>query len=112
MEKLEFDFNYKANKEKKPFQILIPKEFTIKCAKNYFYDIKGYEGLYKINLYGEVWSFRNKKIIKHLKSPDGAWVYLWKDKEPTMFYIDELLANLYCEIAHRLSAEFINRDEA
>lgn len=57
-------------------------------------DIAGYEGLYAITPYGEVWSYKRKRFLKPSTNTGGYFqVLLYKD------------GKRYCRFVHRLTAE-------
>ena len=56
-------------------------------------DVKGYEGLYKISNYGEVWSVRKQGLLKKGKCATGYYsVSLYKNKKKKTFTIHRLVA--------------------
>ena len=56
-------------------------------------DAKGYEGLYKISNYGEVWSKHSQKLLKKVKDSTGYYaVTLAKNKEYKRIRIHRLVA--------------------
>ena len=56
-------------------------------------DIEGYEGLYKISNYGEVWSVRKQGLLKKGKCATGYYsVSLAKNKKQKTFTIHRLVA--------------------
>ena len=61
--------------------------------------IKGYEGLYKINKNGDIFSCHYKKLMKHLVKDDGYLYVDLRDKEKKRHkcYIHRLLALQYLE---------------
>ena len=61
-------------------------------------DVKGYEGLYKISNYGEVWSVRKQGLLKKGKGGRGYYsVSLYKNKKQKSFTIHRLVANNFIE---------------
>lgn len=58
-------------------------------------DIKDYEGLYKINKDGEVFSTRSNKILKTYfdSAIDQFYIYLRKNKKRKKFYIYDLVVD-------------------
>ena len=56
-------------------------------------DIEGYEGLYKISNYGEVWSERKQGLLKKGKCATGYYsVSLYKNKKQKQYTIHRLVA--------------------
>ena len=55
-------------------------------------DIEGYEGLYKINREGEIWSCRYKKLLKQCNHDGYKKVTLSKDGVAKKKYVHRLLA--------------------
>lgn len=59
-------------------------------------DIEGYEGLYAISIYGEVWSYRKHKFLIPDITKKGYYkVMLTKDKCKKWEYIHRLVAKAY-----------------
>lgn len=58
-------------------------------------DVIGYEGLYKINRQGEVWSCSQRKMMKPQLEQGYYWVRLVKDKQKHKGRIHRLLALQY-----------------
>ena len=57
-----------------------------------FVDVIGYEGLYKINQFGEVLGVKHKKILKQSKNRDGYYyVGLCKERKLKCFKIHRLI---------------------
>ena len=56
-------------------------------------DIEGYEGLYKISNYGEVWSERRQRLLKKNKNNRGYYVVgLNKNNNQKQFTVHRLIA--------------------
>ena len=61
-------------------------------------DVEGYEGLYKISNYGEVWSTRKQGLLKKGEITSGYYnVVLTKNKKRKTFYIHRLVANNFID---------------
>ena len=58
---------------------------------NGFVDIEGYEGLYKINRLGDVWSCRNRRCLKPYLSRGYKRVDLYKDDKGKHYLIHRLI---------------------
>lgn len=59
-------------------------------------DIKGYEGLYAVTDFGEVWSYRSKKYLKPEKNKSGyLMVFLNKEGKAKMKTIHRLVAEAF-----------------
>ena len=57
-----------------------------------FVDVKGYEGLYKINKEGDIWSCYYKKIIKFYMSFGYKRIQLRKNNTRNEYFIHRLIA--------------------
>jgi len=58
-----------------------------------YVDIVGYEGLYKINILGDIWSCNKKKLLKNYVSCRGyKQIGLCKDGKGKTYYIHRLIA--------------------
>tara|TARA_R110001606_G_scaffold179322_1_gene326044 strand:+ start:156 stop:626 length:471 start_codon:yes stop_codon:yes gene_type:complete len=73
--------------------------------------IKGYEGLYKINREGEIWSSKTNIIIKQWKRKDGYWQpKLWKEGKCYPLKLHRLLAIQYIpNLENKPVIDHINR---
>ena len=60
-------------------------------------DIKGYEGLYKISNYGEVWSVRKRILLKKCETLGYHCVGLTKNKKRKHFKVHRLVANNFVD---------------
>ena len=60
-------------------------------------DIEGYEGLYKISNYGEVWSVRKQILLKKCNSSRYYKVTLAKNKKHKNFNIHRLVATHFID---------------
>jgi len=57
-----------------------------------FVDVKGYEGLYKVNILGDIWSCRNNRLLKpRLGNRGYKRVGLCKDGKPKFYNIHRLI---------------------
>lgn len=79
-----------------------------------FEDMKGYEGLYKINRNGEIWSCYYQKKMKHLLNDDGYYYVSLKDKNKKRHkcLISRLLGFQYIpndDIVNNIEIDHINR---
>lgn len=67
-------------------------------TENGFEDLKGYEGLYKINQTGDIWSCWYNKVMKHQETEDGyLCLRLKKSDGGHKGYIHRLLAIQYID---------------
>lgn len=70
-----------------------------------FEDLKDYEGIYKINKKGQIWSIRNKKELSH-----NGRIGLMTDGKQKQYRIDELLQIQYegkiNEYIHRINLDY------
>ena len=63
-----------------------------------YIDIKGYEGLYKINKNGDVFSVKKNKILKLRSDKDGYYkVGLYKECKEKLFFLHRLIALNFIE---------------
>jgi hypothetical protein len=61
-----------------------------------FKEIKGYEGLYKVSTLGNIFSIRNKRLLKPIPNKTGyLTIVLCKDKIKTRYYIHRLVAGAF-----------------
>lgn len=59
-------------------------------------DVVGYEKLYAVSIYGDVYSYRSQKILSPSKAKNGyRTVVLYKDKVKTTLYVHRILAEAY-----------------
>ena len=65
--------------------------------ENNFEDLKEYEGFYKINKNGELWSETNKKMLAPQSNKDYLWFTLSKNGVKSKKYLHRLLAIQYIE---------------
>ena len=56
-----------------------------------FVDIEGFEGLYKINILGDVWSCRNNILLKPSLSRGYKGICLYKNKKQKYYRIHRLI---------------------
>lgn len=66
--------------------------------KEFWKEIKGYEGLYQVSNYGRVKSlyWNNERIMKTAKGKDGyLLVQLWKNKKGKMYSVHRLVAQAF-----------------
>jgi len=55
-------------------------------------DVIGFEGLYKINRAGQIWSVKSQKFLKPNINQKGYYkVKLWKERKPKCFLVHRLL---------------------
>ncbi|QYG31004.1 HNH endonuclease [Mammaliicoccus sciuri] len=60
-------------------------------------DIKGYEGLYEISNYGEVWSVRKQTLLTKCETSGYHCVGLTKNKKRKHFKVHRLVANNFVD---------------
>ena len=60
-------------------------------------DVKGYEGLYKISNYGDVWSVRKQMLLKKCNNSRYYQVTLAKNKNHKNFTIHRLVATHFVD---------------
>lgn len=66
-------------------------------------DIKGFEGLYKINKDGRIWSIRKNKWLKYRNFENRyPTACLWRDKKDYYFYVHRLVALTYIKNPKKL----------
>lgn len=59
-------------------------------------DVKGYEKLYAVSIYGEVYSYRRDKFLAQGKTKKGYCnVSLYKDQHGKSVYVHRLIAETY-----------------
>lgn len=59
-------------------------------------DVVGYEKLYGVTIYGDVYSYQSQKILSPSKSKNGYYmVVLYKDKVKTTVYAHRIVAQAY-----------------
>lgn len=74
-------------------------------------DVVGYEGLYGITIYGDVWSYRKQKFLSSCLTKSGyCMVVLSKDGQTKHAYVHRLVADAYIPNPDNLS-QVNHRDE-
>lgn len=59
-------------------------------------DVLGYEKLYGVTIYGDVYSYQSEKFLSPSKLKNGYYmVVLYKDKVKTAVYVHRILAQAY-----------------
>lgn len=58
-------------------------------------DIEGFEGMYKISSYGDIYSYKTNKILKPIKSHGYLKVFLYKNNSRKSYLIHRLVAESF-----------------
>lgn len=74
-------------------------------------DVAGYEGLYAVSIYGDVWSYRRKKFLVKCPTKKGyLYVILSKNGNKEHAYVHRLVAQAYIPNPDNL-AQVNHKDE-